>query len=418
MAALPGRSFPALGFDPAPGDAALTQALARRVGVMARELGTAMTELSGAESADWKGQAADAFRAHLREDVLPLLGKARDSFSGASTALGQWGGQLTGFQADAAALERQAESAQGGLQAATTALQGYKSTQGTGVPVPGSPLAGPRQARLQDAVSQASAAVAAIQRSAQDLNARYLAAAGRIGAELQNAGNMAPHPPGLFASLWHDVESNWDTITEALGEFVHDKALLEFISGVANIIATVAGLLALIPPLSLVFGPIALTAVGVAMVMDALLAGFDHGSWAAVALDAIAAASDTGWMKAASKLAGIYETSGIEMRSARTLTGLATGKKLDVAPGMFRMIADSVNSAFGEADKTAEELGRVRDLGGYGKWRALDITGSQLSWAASSGAIAAVPGQVRDWIAKVATGKEPWQESADKSTGL
>jgi hypothetical protein len=71
-----------------------------------------------------------------------------------------------------------------------------------------------------------------------------------------------------------------------LDKFVHDKALLEFISGIANIVATVAGLLALFPPLSVVFAPIALIAAGFAIGADALLASFDHGRWGAVILDA------------------------------------------------------------------------------------------------------------------------------------
>ena len=67
----------------------------------------------------------------------------------------------------------------------------------------------------------------------------------RVQGQLDDAGDMAPHPPGLFASLWHDAETVCDTAVHGLSSFVHDKALLEFISGVANIVATVAGLLAL-----------------------------------------------------------------------------------------------------------------------------------------------------------------------------
>jgi hypothetical protein len=231
---------------------------------------------------------------------------------------------------------------------------------------------------------------------------------------------MAPHPPGLFASLWHDVEANWDGTVSALSNFVHDKALWQFVAGVCNIVASVAGLLALFPPLSAIFGPIALVAAGLGMAADAILAGFDKGSWGAVALDAVAVVADAGWIKAASKLTDIYKESGLagSMTRARTLTGLVTGKTVEVAPGMFRMIGDSLNASAGGADATAKDLSMVKDFTGYGTWRAIDITAGQASWSFSAAGIEAIPGNVRDWVNKVATAKTPWQESVNKASGL
>ena len=214
--------------------------------------------------------------------------------------------------------------------------------------------------------------------------------------------------------------TGWDDAVGAVSKIVHDKALLEFISGVANIVATVAGLLALFPPLTAIFGPIALTAALFALGADALLAGFDHGSWGAVALDAVAVVSDAGWMKAASKLADIYKESGLtgSMTQARTLTGLVTGKTVEVAPGMFRMIGDSLKAAAGGVDATAGDLSKVKDFTGYGAWRAVDIVAGQASWSFSGAGIEAIPGNVRTWVNDVATGTTPWQESANKATGL
>jgi hypothetical protein len=155
--------------------------------------------------------------------------------------------------------------------------------------------------------------------------------------------------------------------------------------------------------------------------MDMLLAGFDHPSWGAVALDAVAVVADAGWMKAAGKLADIYKESGLtgSMTQARTLTGLVTGKTADVAPGMFRMIGDSLKAAAkGEADATAGDLSKVKDFTGYSTWRAVDIVAGQASWSFSGAGIEAIPGNVRTWINDVAAGKTPWQESANKATGL
>ena len=70
---------------------------------------------------------------------------------------------------------------------------------------------------------------------------------------------MAPKAPGLFAAVWQDVTGGWSLVTGEIDQFVHDKALLEFISGVCDAISTVTGLLALIPsPFSLVLAGIAM----------------------------------------------------------------------------------------------------------------------------------------------------------------
>jgi hypothetical protein len=124
---------------------------------------------------------------------------------------------------------------------------------------------------------------------------------------------------------------------------------------VVKTVATIAELLAFFPPLTAIFGPIAIAAAVAALGTEALLAGFHHGSWGAVALNAAAMAPDVGWMRAASKLADIYKLaelykeSGLagSMTQARTLTGLAIGKTVDVAPGVFRMIGDSLKAAAG-----------------------------------------------------------------------
>ncbi len=213
---------------------------------------------------------------------------------------------------------------------------------------------------------------------------------------------------GLFASLWHDAEADFDTAVHELSSFAHDKALLEFISGVANIVATVAGLLALFPPLTLIFGPIALAAAVAALGADALLAGFDHGSWGAVALDAVAVVADASWMRAASKLSEMYQEAGLakSMTGAPTWAGMvskipqvgsiagAAEKSVDVAPGMFRMIGESLKEAAGGTSATVSELKAIKNLDSYGTWRAVDIVAGQASWSFSAAGIEAIPGNV------------------------
>jgi hypothetical protein len=89
---------------------------------------------------------------------------------------------------------------------------------------------------------------------------------------------------------------------------------------------------------------------------------------------------------------------------------------VEVAPGMFRMIGASLKAAAGDA-KDVDALSAVKDLDNYGTWRAVDIVSGQTTWAFSGAGIEAIPGNVRNWVNNLATGKEPWQESADAAAG-
>jgi hypothetical protein len=192
----------------------------------------------------------------------------------------------------------------------------------------------------------------------------------------------------------------------------------------------------LIPPLSVIFAPIALGSALIATGADILLAGFDHGSWGAVILDAGAVIGGAGWIKAADRLSEIYKASGLTrvMTEAPTWAGvvskapLATkipvvGEAIDgaektaeVAPGMFRMIGASLKAAAGDT-KAADALSAVKDFGNYGTWRAIDIVSGQTTWAFSGAGIEAIPGNVRSWVNDLATGKSLWREPADAVAG-
>jgi hypothetical protein len=418
-----GAQYPNLGFNPCPGDLDGYRALAVYASGSATALAGAVRTLGSAGSGQWRGHAADAFRAHVHDDVLPLAGKAANSVGQAATALREWALTLASLQDEARALDSQAAPYLEDL----AALPGG-GTQ-TGIGTPAVKLTAAQQAQAEEANS----ALSGITAQANDIHARYLAAVQKTGSQLQDAGNMAPQPPGLFSSLWHDVEHDWDSTVHAISEFVHDKALWEFISGIANIIATVAGLLALIPPLSVVMAPIALGAAGVAMISDSILAAFDHGSWAAVALDAVAFVSDTGWMKAAGKLGELYKDSELTevMTKAPTWKGLAVtvvskipkvgelvedvpeaDKSVMVAPGMFRMIGASLKAAAGD-DSAETAISAVKDLDQYGKWRAIDIVAGQSAWAFSAAGIEAIPGNVRGWVDNIATGRPVYADAGN-----
>lgn len=423
-----GDLYPSLGFDPCPGDLAGYEALAAYATRSAAALAAAVRTLASAGSEQWRGQAADAFRAHTRVDVLPLASKAAESLSQAATALHDWSLTLAGLQSDARALDQQAEPYQVQLTAALRSA-GLPSTAQPPYPVTLKP------AQLAQA-DDATTALAGIIARASQLHAEYLAAVQRTSSQLGEAGNMAPQPPGLFASLWHSAVSGWDGIVREASDIVHDKAIWEFISGVANVVATVAGLLALFPPLSVVFAPIALGAAIVALGADTVLAGFDGGSWSAVILDAGAVVGGEAWIKAAGKLSEIYKESELTslMTKAPTWAGVAAkvplvtkipvaGKAIadaeqtvEVAPGMFRIIGASLKAAAGDA-KDFDALSAVKDFGNRGVWRGVDIVAGEATWALSAAGIEAIPGNVRTWVNNAAMGKNPWQEPADAAAG-
>jgi hypothetical protein len=176
-----GRGFPHLGRDPAPGDVELTRGVARRVGGLGVELGRIVAEVDGANGGEWKGQAAEAFRATLHDELLPLLWKARDSFDRAGHSLGGWADALAGFQAEAQALEREAASRQATLHAARRALS-YSPSGADATTL----------ARLDHDVTRATTAVAQLEHQANELHDRYLRAASSVAGELERAGRIAP----------------------------------------------------------------------------------------------------------------------------------------------------------------------------------------------------------------------------------
>jgi hypothetical protein len=423
-----GDLYPSLGFDPCPGDLSGYEALAAYASQSAATLTDAARTLASAGSDQWRGQAADTFRAHVHSDVLPLASKAATSVGQAAAALHEWAVTLAALQDEARGLDQQAASPQFQLTAVL---------RSAGLPATAQPPYPTKLTTTQQAqVDAATTALAGITARANQLHAEYLTAASRASGQLQDAGNMAPQPPGLFSDLWHHVTSDWDDIVREASDIVHDKAIWEFISGVANVVATVAGLLALIPPLSVIFAPIALVAAGVALVSDTVLAGFDHGSWGAVILDTVAVVGGAAWIKAAGKLSEIYEASELTsvMTKAPTYAGVAAkiplvtkipvvGKTIaeaeqtvEVAPGMFRIIGASLKAAAGDS-KEWDTLSAVKDFGSKNAWRGVDIVSGQLTWTTSSAGIEAIPGNVRTWINNAATGKNPWQEPADAAAG-
>lgn len=185
------RSLPHLGFDPAPGDVSLTQSLARRHYQVAAEARQALAVVERLDLSAWQGQAGAAMRA-LQATFPPALRNTAGAAETLQAATSSWAGQLSGFQAEADALERQAATASAQHQA----LQ----TQQAALP-PGSRV-------LTAELESSSTAVSKVHGQAQELHERYLAAAAKTAADA-----------GGTSGLWDKTEPVRTVLEAVLAPF-------------------------------------------------------------------------------------------------------------------------------------------------------------------------------------------------------
>jgi len=118
--------FPALGFDPTPGESSAVQAVLLSMASAQQAIATTLPRLQDAakitDSADWGGSAAEEFSDH-GDDLPQALGKGGESLGAATKALSTWSGQLTANQAKADELEAKAKRIKKDLEAAEADLE-------------------------------------------------------------------------------------------------------------------------------------------------------------------------------------------------------------------------------------------------------------------------------------------------------
>lgn len=255
-------AFPHIGWDPTPGNVEDTRDLAKKLGGLASELGTAVHDLERIECGAWKGKAALAFTEYIGEDVTPLIRKSHASFDKASRALHRWARELEGFQEEANRLEKRAGEK---LEARSEAKLGTEE------------------------MGKASGEVTTVLADVHSLEDRYSKAARAISKELDKAGDIAPDEPGFWDKLTKGVADAWD----AAGKWLQDHAdLIKLIGDLLSDLTAVLGLLAIVtlpfPPLAGIFGTAALITSGLALGAHGLakLGGADVG-WTQLGLDAV-----------------------------------------------------------------------------------------------------------------------------------
>jgi uncharacterized protein YukE len=106
------RSFPALGFDPTPGEADAIKTMMLQLAAAAESIVTTLPRLEEAtkitDDSEWGGSAAEEFSDH-GDDLPQGLGKGGEAINAVTTALSDWFGKLTANQARADVLESAAK---------------------------------------------------------------------------------------------------------------------------------------------------------------------------------------------------------------------------------------------------------------------------------------------------------------------
>lgn len=221
------RSFPALGFDPTPGNVLSAEGVAEQVRGAATAIREAADVLGGTGRQDWQGEAATAFHESMSEELTPRVATAADSFETAAAALEGWATSLVGFQQQAETLEARAVAA---ITAAEDAAADLALAQQSEDPL--ADTDGPTT-RL----ATASGDLETIRSEAHGLAALYGMEAGDVAACLGDAADAAP------SSNW------WENFVGWLGDiedWVQDYILpvLEDLVDILVVVVAVAAVVA------------------------------------------------------------------------------------------------------------------------------------------------------------------------------
>lgn len=308
--------FPALGFDPAPGDPEELARLSRDTARAAREVDALADELRRLTTLDdwWCGVAADSLTIALGR--LPQqLEVAHESFGTVASRLSDWVATLGDLQAQARAAEQDAAEALARLRAAqASAPTGLPPTSGGPEAFMAHLQAVRASARAVDAAERALAAARARGEAVQE---RARAGASRVEHAVRDAARAAPPEPGWLERVGESIVDDVRRLNAQAAALVHTYH--KQIAAFTDLVSTAAFVAGFIPgvgaPLLLVLGGVALAGNGV------LAAYTDERDLADVGL----AATSFG-------LAGAAAAAG---RAAKAARAVETGAPVEKLPSMF-----------------------------------------------------------------------------------
>jgi phage shock protein A len=275
------REFPALGFDPAPGELDGITDLAGKY----RAVSTDLTEADDSirqivrKQGIWQGEASEAFARRIGPLPRYLEGAAR-SMGEAADALEGWSRDLGELQKRAADLEARAEAA---AKAAEEARANPDLALANRT-FPDQPSLQIAQRLLDNAGRQLQTAIDGcqnIQDAAKRLQQEHTEAAGRVAEALRKAKELAPDEPDVLDKLTDAVGGALGDLTNTLADgvdeavnFVQDHAeLIAKLSDVSGDVGNALGLVGefLPPPADVVASAVA-TGLGVTALQGHALA--------------------------------------------------------------------------------------------------------------------------------------------------
>ena len=268
------REFPALGFDPAPGDAGALSSAAGGVRGAGTLFGDASTTVRRLNSSAWTGDAAEAFRGQLA-DLPRDLDLAARSHSTAARALSEYGSGLQVRQRRATELETRAAALR---QQEHTAVAEVNRLAGRTAPS-GSPEFASLKQQYDSARTRATTLGTELQdviAAARRLHGEHRTAADQAARTIRDVADAPYKEPGWLSRAWGSVKG-----------WIADHAdVLQTISAVLKGVSAVLGVLSLVPGLQFL-APFALAAGGIALAIDvAVKLATGKGSWTSIGIDA------------------------------------------------------------------------------------------------------------------------------------
>lgn len=267
-------SFPALGFDPAPGNLGELEGFLLGLSTGCDSVDDALAMLNGEDDAAWTGEAAVAFRSAMSEDFRPHLVDTGSALRTSRDALSTWVTQLTGYQQRARDLEEQAVAAAATVSSKATAKT--KAADGADA-----------EDADPDAVSDATTALAAAQGELDDI----VAAAQRLKIEVDDdAAVAAQHLVSASDTLNGYAGNAFSNFFEGAGDWLADAGewLMDNVVPILeDILRAALPIIAILSIFIPVLGTVALIMSIALVAIDGLQALTGRGSWADFAIGAV-----------------------------------------------------------------------------------------------------------------------------------
>ncbi|HEY6744594.1 MAG TPA: hypothetical protein VI357_02635 [Mycobacteriales bacterium] len=337
------REFPALGFDPAPGDPGALSSAAADVAGTGKVFGDASAHVSRLNSSGWTGDAADAFRGQLK-DLPRDLDLAARSHQTAARALTDYQTGLVSRQRRATELETQAAELRRRESAAVAEVNRLAGQT--------APSGSPEYARLKSQYDSARSTATTLGSELQEviaqarrLHGEHRSAASTAAGTIRGVAEAPYKEPGWLSRAWSSVKG-----------WISDHAdVLAKISSVLKGISAVLGVLSFVPGLQFL-APFAMGLGVAALVIDGALCLAGKGDWKSFAIDVVLTVLPTGpVMRAVKRIPGVTKT----LKGANALIPASVKGKLFRAVGNLPegVSATQLDSAAARIRSEAAHLG-------------------------------------------------------------